>query len=272
MHPFFPVEEHAACDAFIDIAKTKIFGIQHQLSPSGLTSSGGAGTLLETGFGIAANNLKAADYDPLKMELKTAKATRPSPLTLGHLQPLKTAGSVNELIESHGWNYTNTKGDHTRRISLTLRVGRWHDRGFTLLYNEKAGKLNVVYDPSKVKAGKKDRTKTFATLGDWRAQVSNKPVNLEYNISEVVEMLEKKLNRLAIFYYDKTGDIIEFRKAEIFTQVCSKKIKEMILTGEVNFEIAASFVHDHGVAMRMKLKDAPMFYPKGVASLAPQNK
>ena len=275
MKSLFHAGESSACDVFLDIANTKIFGVKHLLSSAGMTtSSGGAGTLLETAFGILPNNLKAADYYPLKMELKTAKTKRPSPLTLGHLQPLKSGDSVSKLIATYGWNYINTKGTLTRRISLTLRAGRWHDRGFTLLYDEDTEKLNIVYDPTKVKSNKKDRTKTFNTLGDWSAQVRDEPVTLEYDLNEVVKMLQKKLNRLAIFYYDKTGDFIEFKKADIYTGVCTAKIKEMILSGEVCFEIAASLIHDHGVALRMRLKDTPLFYPNenGRTSLAPQKK
>ena len=264
----FPLGLRKEAEELKSILLDKVIGKTHVL-PTWMNpnSSGIAGDVLEfCGFNQTPNNKKAADWAPTNTELKVTLGR--GNMSLGHLQPNKvecigdqsqegyeTLGVVRQLIESHGWDHTTSKGEPTKRISLTVRSNYYHDRGFTMVHDEKADTIRMKFDSSKARDSKRGRQDVKIT--DWAKTVPKEMVAIEYRVDDIVKMLSKKLSSLLVTKYTRDGKLglnFTFTTVTLYTNFSEEKCRECILDGTIRFEFAASRHHDHGVAMRIPVR------------------
>lgn len=228
-----------------------------------ITNDGAAGNLLEDLLGIPENNLpipNAAEW-----ELKTQKDNTSSLLTLFHLEPSPKAVKIvsNLLLPQYGWRHKSAGikyADDEKSFRATLSSDNW-TRGFSVLVNREARRVEIVFDPKKVKEqdqqwldSVRDRVPNISTLevtpywglDDLFAKSRTKLFNCFFVLVE-----RKKENERIYYHYYKVSKL---------SGLSQDRFIKAIEKGYLYIDIDARTGHNHGTKFRIKPMMLPVLY------------
>ena len=237
--------------------------VQDKWHPEGrVGNDGSAGNTLEDLLGVEENNLRIPDWG--EIELKTKQEKSSSLVTLLHREPQPSA-VVPKLIKALGWAHANAGakyGLNEMSFRSTTQANMASDRGFQIVFGD--GRVQFIFDPSKVATDKKDRTKQYATYGDWLKDVESRsphysdlfPVfwEQEFLENELIKKLDKTL--FVVAKAKKIGGIRHFKyeTAVLLKDFDSSKFQSIFEEKGLYIDFDARTNHNHGTKVRIDVR------------------
>lgn len=229
------------------------------------TNDGAAGNMLEDLLGIPENHLPISNT--AEWELKTHKDDTSSLLTLFHQEPSPTAVRVvsNCLLPLFGWKhqYAGTKYPDTERsFRATLQATRY-TRGFTIELDDREQKVNIVFDPSQVKAED----------AEWAAHIHAEGLDVTpyWGYNDLYCKAQTKLHNCFLVVAErkrvKRKTYFHFYKALMLKNLQKDSFIDGIRQGLVYIDFDARTGHNHGTKFRIVPRDIPRLYKEAIVVL-----
>jgi hypothetical protein len=254
----------------VDKLQSDVIGKWHNEGRSG--NDGSAGNTIEDLLGISENNLKLPDWG--RIEIKTKKKESQSLVTLLHREP-SPAASIPKLLTSLGWRHQNAGGKYPAdemSFRSTTRADSYSDRGFAMKLH--SGKIEFIFDPAQVSVDTADRTGTYATYGDWLADVQKRqphysevlPVywDRQYVETEIRDKLDHTL--LLVCDTRKNGDVKQFKYVSAVLQKGFRpdRMDELFAAKSMYVDFDARTRHNHGTKFRIGLAHIPKLFDESI--------
>lgn len=227
------------------------------------TNDGSMGNMLEELLGVDENNLPIPNSS--EWELKSQRDDTSSLVTLCHMEPSPRSMSLipNLLLPQYGWRHqlAGTKYPETElSFRATLTAGKW-TRGFSVELNEQENKVQIVFDPTKVKPQDAEWLETvrqrvrdinklevtpYWGFNDLFAKARTKLYNCFFVIGE-----QKRENGIKYYHYYKVLKL---------SNLAFWKFLNAIGQGELQVEFDARTGHNHGAKFRINQAILPKLY------------
>jgi len=205
-------------------------------------NDGNQGNTLEDLLGIEENNISLPDIG--NFEIKTQKAESGSLITLFHKEPYTPSPAVPGLLLRLGWKAGNKYPSTEMSFRSTTYAHGFSVRGFSIEVNNNM--LDFIFDPTEVATSKIDKTKVYATYGDWLNDVIKRDPNyidhfpVQYRIDDITNKFKEKLENTIFvtcktktkdgkkfYYYNEgfiLGEIIEYKIQEVYIWILMQEL------------------------------------------------
>ena len=236
-------------------------------------NAGSAGNTLEDLLGVEENNLKIADLG--KYELKTHDNATSSLLTLLHREP-KPRASVPKLLKALGWRHEQAGlkyDDDERSFRSTTRARVSSDRGLVVDFCSRENRIEFSFQPSEVARDKIDKTKVYATYGDWADDVEKRtnpsykeifPIYWEADV--LANAIKTKLDHTLLTFYDSRGEDgnreFRFTSVVLLSGVKVEMIETLFEEHALYVDFDARTGHNHGTKIRIDMKHVSRLFAK----------
>lgn len=225
------------------------------------TSSGNAGNILEDLLGIEENNLPLPDAGEYEIKCQRVKCTPTSLLTLFHSEPEpRDMKVVPYYVQHFGWEPTVWKSNYSeteKSFRQTINGLSFSDRGFRVVVDRPASRINVVFDRSKVSTKNKSWMESICPSLDimpyWTFSDLNEKIHAKLKNMFYVIALTKTEEFGEIYKY---GDVTELREINV------DRFLEQIERGNVYIDFNARSGHNHGTSFRIRQSNLPNLYDK----------
>lgn len=240
-------------------------------------NDGNQGNTLEDLLGVPENNIPLPDLGGI-FELKTQKKESNALITLLHSDPTIPQTPVPKLCVSLGWPHKDAGGkypqDEMSFRSTTYGHG-YSDRGFRIQANDDI--LEFIFSPQEVQTWKEDKSKSFASYGDWLEDLDGRHIHytevlpVQYDMRVLSEKIKAKLEHTVfvlcktkkcpttgekLFYYDEAFILSGFKHYNLVN---------LLNTGGLYLDFDARTRHNHGTKIRVKKERLPELFESSIA-------
>lgn len=219
-------------------------------------NDGGVGNTLEDLLGIEENNLPLPNAG--EWEIKGQRADTTSLTTLFHMEPspraLRFVPCI--LLPLYGWRHDKAGIKYPwdeMSFRQTLSAGVTTNRGFTVVVNRDAGRIEISFDPSRV---------DISRHGEWLDSVRNRIGLAEldpqpcWGFDDLFHKAGTKLNKTVYAIAErKREDGIEYFHYSKFLMLEDFQLErfvEAISRGDVLVDFDARTGHNHGTKFRLR--------------------
>jgi hypothetical protein len=221
-------------------------------------NDGAVGNTLETLLGIPENNVpipNARDW-----ELKGQRSNTSSLVTLKHIEPSPTAAKFvpNLLLPYYGWKHRGAGKKYPETemsFRSTTSATEYTNRGFRIIVNREQGKLQFIFDPTKVKI---NNPKIVSWLKSVEERIGLGPLNPEpyWGLEDLRYQIGSKIKNC--FYVIADSEVRNkkeyflYKALHILSGFSFEKFLMCIEEGAVLVDFDARTGHNHGTKFRIR--------------------
>ena len=227
-------------------------------------NDGGVGNTLEDLLGIEENNLPLPNAG--EWEIKGQRADTSSLTTLFHMEPSPRALRFvpRILLPYYGWRHAkagiNYPGDEMS-FRQTLTAGLRTSRGFTVIVNRDAGRIEISFDHNRVDTSRH---------GGWLNSVEDRVGLAEldpqpyWGFDDLYHKAGTKLNKTLYVIAERKRvagtEYFRYSKFLMLEGFQLERFMEAIDRGEVLVDFDARTGHNHGTKFRLRQNKYPELY------------
>lgn len=226
-------------------------------------NDGGVGNTLEDLLGVTENNLpipNAAEW-----ELKTQRMDTSSLATLFHMEPSPTAYKFvpQILLPHYGWPHQKAGKKYPAcemSFRQTIRVGKYSDRGFTIILDRENGKVCVSFNADTVDE-KHEEWKQNVEQQAGLAELSPQPY---WGFDDLFYKVGTKLHNCFFIRAERkkegSKEYFLYKEILVLRKLSQDRFIEAIAQGDVYIDFDARTGHNHGTKFRIRPNIIPHLY------------
>ena len=227
-------------------------------------NDGGVGNTLEDLLGLEENNLPLPNAG--EWEIKGQRADTTSLITLFHMEPSPRALRFvpRIFLPLYGWPHSEAGSKYPPKemsFRQTLTAGVTTSRGFTVVVNRHAGRIEISFDSSRVDISKHGGWLSSVERRIGLAELDPQPY---WGFDDLFHKAGTKLNKTlyAIAERRRAGRTEYFRYSKflMLEDFQRERFVEAIGRGDVLVDCDARTGHNHGTKFRLRQNKYPNLY------------